>query len=314
VAWVALELILLAAIALLAWRIGAILGWATPRATALFAPGAIVLVALFQPVKAELRAGQVHVVLALLYAAWLLGHLGRRPRLTGAALAALALVKLAGLPLWIYLAARRQWRALGWAAALLAAALAVAVPAFGAGFWAEDLRRMVALGGQAESAAPAYQTVASLLRQLLAADPIWSPAPLAHAPGLVAPLFAGIGVALLAVTLIAGRRKQDAPVALAVLCLVVPLQPAGEQHHYSLLLPVLLLLALAHARVARDHAAIALGGTALALFAVPSYFLRDGWAGFPGVLLAYPRLLGALLLWALLVFRWPRPDDTPGIT
>jgi hypothetical protein len=85
---------------------------------------------------------------------------------------------------------------------------------------------------------------------------------------------------------------------MAIMCLVVPLQPAGEEYHYTLLLLVVLLL-LATWR--RRAVLAALLGAAL-LFALPAYFVNTAvFGGWPEALLAYPRIYAALLLWALLM-------------
>lgn len=111
----------------------------------------------------------------------------------------------------------------------------------------------------------------------------------------------------------------------AALCLVVPLQPAGEQHHYTIILAPLLLTLLLAMQPARRAPALAtpplatspaprtlvvaaLLALAVALFLAPPFFLDNAaWAGWPRALLAYPRLYGALALWAaLLVAAHPR--------
>jgi hypothetical protein len=94
----------------------------------------------------------------------------------------------------------------------------------------------------------------------------------------------------------------------------VPLQPAGEQHHYVVLLVPLLLLVPLAGRLAREApAAAALAALAVGLLLLPSYFLDNAaWAGWPRALLAYPRLYAALALWAGLVI-W-RGAGSAGLT
>ena len=171
----------------------------------------------------------------------------------------------------------------------------------------------------------ALQTVASLLRQLFVYDPTYTPAPLLDAPVLATGLWLAAAAGLLGLTLASARRFPPLVAGAATLCLVVPTQPAGEQHHYVMLLtPLLLALILAahHLRgAARDprtlrtwprrvmapearavSAALALAAAALML--LPSnYFLDNAaWAGWPRAIFAYPRLYGALLLWAAWMF------------
>jgi len=140
--------------------------------------------------------------------------------------------------------------------------------------------------------------LSSLLRQCFAFDPQWAPRPLLDAPWLAGALWWALALALLAVTLWAAARWRSPAIPMAMMCLVVPLQPAGEEYHYTLLLLVLLLL-LATWR--KPPALAGLLGAAL-LFALPAYFVNTAvFGGWPQALVAYPRMVAALLLWALLM-------------
>lgn len=172
----------------------------------------------------------------------------------------------------------------------------------------------------------ALQTIASLLRQLFVYHPTYTPGPLLDAPLLATGLWVAAAAGLLGLTLASARRVPPLVAGAATLCLVVPTQPAGEQHHYVMLLtPLLLALILAahrlrgavrHPRtlrpwprrlIAPDAPAVSAGLAlaAAALMLVPSnYFLDNAaWAGWPRAIFAYPRLYGALLLWAAWMFH-----------
>ena len=281
------------------------------------------MVALFRPLHAELRAGQVYTLLALLYALWLYGYTAGRDRLCGAALAGLALAKLAGWPLWLLMLEARRWRALVWAIAVGAGAALLTLPLLGLDFWLLYLLRQApAIPADPESAVPAFQTLTSLLRQLLVYDARWSPGPLLDAPWLASLLWWAIAAALVGVTLRQAQAARGrARAGMAMLCLVVPLQPAGEEYHYTLLLLVVVVLtALApwplpplrrvRGRIDQRYAlrALALPGLACTLLVLPAYFLAsEAWAGWPRALLAYPRLYGALLLWGALSWAFLAP-------
>src|SRR6478672_8161162 len=166
--------------------------------------------------------------------------------------------------------ATRRWRALAWTLVVGCAGLLLSLPLLGLGFWRlylfDQLRLIPA---EPSSAVPANQTLSSLLRQCFAYDQRWAPRPLLDAPWLAGALWWALALVLVAATLLAVSRRTPA-IPMAMMCLVVPLQPAGEEYHYTLLLLVLLLL-LATWR--GPLALAALLGAAL-LFALPSYFLN----------------------------------------
>jgi hypothetical protein len=201
----------------------------------------------------------------------------------------------------------RRWRALAWAAGLGAAGLLLSLPLFGLDFWRLYLlEQLGAIPFEPSSAVPANQTLISLLRQCLVYDPRWSPAPLLDAPRLAGALWWALALALLGATLYAARYRAPIVAALAILCLVVPLQPAGEEYHYTPLLLVLLILLSRSPDERRGSpgsaARAAALGLALLLFALPAYFVDTAaFAGWPRALAAYPRMYGALLLWGVLL-------------
>jgi len=287
------------------------------RSALAYATVAAVAVALYRPLHADLHAGQVYTLLALFYTLWLYGFVVDGDWIAGAGLAGLVLLKLAGWPLWLLMIAARRWRALGWAIGLGAAVGLLTLPLFGLDFWLTYLLRQApALSADPSIASPGHQTLISLLHQLFVYDARWSPRPLVDAPWLASLVWWALAVALLGLTLWRAMRalsrgagaQGDARIAaargaMALLCLVVPLQPAGEEHHYTLLLVVVLVLLLVP-RVALGGSPLALAMTALGcvLLLVPFYYVGDGWVGWPQALLAYPRMSGALLLWGAIVY------------
>ncbi len=322
-AWIVCDLIMLGGIAALGWRMVALaspetdLAKVRQRAAVWFALVIALIIALFRPLHAELHAVQVYILIALLYALWLYGYLTRRDWLCGVALALLVLTKLSGWPLWLLMLAARRWHALAWALGLGIAIGLATLPWLGFEFWRLYLFEQVpAISSNATHAVPANQTLVSLLRQCFTYDPHWAPRPLIDAPWVASLIWWLIAVALVGITLgYAYRRARQArqeaasfaidPLALATVCLIVPLQPAGEEYHYTQLLVVLLLLfnqpgfALLRSRTAAVGVAMA-----CVLFALPSYFLQTAqWQGWPTALLAYPRLYGALLLWGIFMLR-----------
>jgi hypothetical protein len=306
-AWLALDVLWLALTGLLAAASAATMGArAGPAAVALM----VALVALYPPLRAELRYAQVYTLMALWYAAWLYGFAARRDWLCGAALAALAMAKLAGAPLWLVLLAARRWRAFAWAAGLWLAGLTLTLPLVGADTWRAYLGgRTGDLAANPVFGVTALQTLVSLLRQLFVLDPQYTPAPLIHAPAVATIAWLALAAALVALTLAGARRAAPLLTGCAALCVVVPLQPAGEQHHYVLLLaPLFVALIMARRLLALAPLAAALAAPGALLLLAPTYFLDNAaWAGWPRALLAYPRLYGALLLWAAFLL-WRRAE------
>jgi Glycosyltransferase family 87 len=311
-AWVACTLALVAGIIAVGWRIVTrepeLLAASDGReqtASSVQAGGwrfialAAIVVPFFRPLHADFLASQVYSLIALLYAFWLYGYLSRRDWLCGAALAGLALAKLSGWPLWLLMIAARRWRTLGWALGVGLAGLLLSLPLLGLDFWRLYLfDQLLAIPAEPSSAVPANQTLSSLLRQCFAYDQHWAPRPLLDAPWLALALWWALALALLAATLSAAVRRPAPAIPMAMICLVIPLQPAGEEYHYTLLLLVLLLLLATWRGL---PALAALLGAAL-LFALPAYFVNTAvFGGWPQALLAYPRMYAALLLWGLLM-------------
>ena len=302
VVWVAFDLVILALMSFLAWRIARIYNWLTNEDIGLFVPGAFILVAVFQPVAAELWAGQIHLFLAALYAIWLYGYVTRHDWICGIALAGLALAKLAAAPIWLLMLVTGRGRALLIAGAIMLTVLAVTMPVFTLRFWMIDLQTMFMAASQPQSAVPAAQTILSLLRQVFDYNKIWTPRPLVDIPWLVSPLYVMSGATLLAITLWLGRKDNGIHAAMAALCICVPIQPAGEQYHYALLFTVLLVALVAMRKQENSVFSSICLFVALLLFMLPSYFLRtEVFNTFPISLLAYPRLYGALILWGALI-------------
>lgn len=76
----------------------------------------VVLIALFQPVREDLRLGQVYLLLLALEVALLWAYLERRDSVAGLCLGLAIGLKTAGVGLLILLVSRQRWRALGWTA------------------------------------------------------------------------------------------------------------------------------------------------------------------------------------------------------
>ena len=207
-----------------------------------------------------------------------------------------------------------------------------------AGAWPGFLNAQVIISQIPWAGISANQTLNSMFQHLFVFTPDWNTAPLLDAPWLAAVLYYGLSGVLITVTLWRSRKHDPLWIWLPTLALMPILAPVGEVHHEALLLfPV----AMAVTRLRGVKGDLPLSPTlspqagkgsqtrltspsllagrdlgrgklniqivvmivvAMALLIIPWPNLNDPalWGGWHG-LLAYPRLYGALLLWAALV-------------
>ena len=187
---------------------------------------------------------------------------------------------------------------------------------FGPASWLAYLRLAGSFGQRPYIGVTAYQTLSGFFSHLLRYDAQWNPQPVAAWPLLAGLLPSLITAGLL---LISGRAVWRAgrgaakgwqlnreatrlTVGLAF-CLAPILAPAAEEYHYTLLL-LPLFVSLGSWLTTRPRAwLVALGWTAAVVLLGPPWTYKTwptaGWAA----LLSYPRLYGALILWAVLTIQ-----------
>lgn len=299
--WTALNLVMLIVAA----------GWMAREARLgrALAPAFLCLVFVNQPVWANFNQGQAYVFLLLvLVAAWW-GYRRHRPAALGVALGVALVLKTAGVLLVPMLLVQRRWRAVAWTAGTAAAIVLVSLPWMGIASWHAYLERLLALSSTPSLAVTAYQTLPGLFRHLTTPDAIWNPGPLIAAPGL------GRALGLLAFIVPAGAaiyaaiatRCADLAFAAALIATLV-VSPLSLDYHYPmLLLPTAILLTwVAREGDRRSWAVLAIAIILIALdLPYRSDALRDGlWA-----VLAYPKLLGAILLCGLAIFASLRATE-----
>jgi hypothetical protein len=267
-------------------------------------PGCVLFVLLFQPIRACLWYGQPYILLLGLLIVGFEALRRNRPRVAGLSLGALLGFKLA-VPLVALLLLKRQyWRALAWTSATIATVclLSLAWPGWDCWrAWFSYLSRPVSLVGWPAEAVTAYQTIPGFFAHLTRFDARWNPSPLFDAPRLGRML--SVSAALLLVTASAVRTARSTdpslPVAMLTLASLV-VSPWSLDYHYPLaFLPILILTGVLWEQAAGFSlwSALALGAL---LLSVP-----QRWYGAPALqsgayaLLAYPKLCGALIVWAL---------------
>jgi hypothetical protein len=173
------------------------------------------------------------------------------------------------------------------------------LPWIGAAAWTSYLPLLAGLAGRPETSVTAYQTLLSFFRHLFVYDAQWNPAPLWNAPslGLVLPWLGLVVMLAASVYAVLIGAKADLTFALFAIASVV-LSPVSLDYHYTLLLvPVAILFAWVHRQGDLWHWAVLAAGVALIAANLPYNSPRVSAGAL--ALLAYPKLYGACLLWAL---------------
>jgi hypothetical protein len=255
-----------------------------------------------QPIRADLRHGQVYsLVLFILVLAWF-GWRHERPLACGISLAAMIATKLSGAPLWILAAVDRRWRVLAVAVATLAAVTIVSLPLVTPSAWARFLDMARAAPSDPALSVTAFQSIGGFVGHLLVATPEWNPEPIVDAP-LVAWILGWLLYATLLVgSLFACRRTANRDLAFAIFAVVsVVGSPYAQDYTYTLLvLPMGVVLA--QRRLTGSVTALAVAVLGIGLVSAPIRYQAPALASGVMALAAYPKVYGALLIWSLLVW------------
>jgi hypothetical protein len=277
----------------------------TIRGGPLEAAAGIVLIAVFQPIREDLRLGQVYVLLLAIAVVVLWSYVEGRALWTGLGIGLLLGLKTAGVGLLVLLVSQRRWRALVWTGGTLAVLSGASALVLGVGPWARYLTFLSRFRTHPELAVTAYQDLPGFYLHLFSRDATWNASPLFAVPWLGALLAGGSALALLGLTLRWTERLDPSSrggralafAAWATLDLV--LSPVSEDYHYVLALaPIGIVLAnWLDGRPGR--AGLAILAIAIGLIGAPLPYKAPSLAVGGWAILAYPKLYGALLLWSL---------------
>ncbi len=272
---------------------------------------------LLAPVRETIHFGQVYLLLALL-SLLVIQALRRGSDLpAGLAVAAIILIKpYYGLLALALLTWTRRRKATAASLAAVVLVILATLPIL-ASAWPGFLQAQASITTLTSASIPANQTLASLFQHLFVYNSDWNPKPLMDLPWLATGLRWLLSILLAGITL--WRVRDEFALWGAALILMPVLSPVGEPHHYTLLLfPVALaILALVDGPRTRPRSRIVpvliVGG--ILLLTVPWPNLRDMalWEGWRG-LFAYPRVVGALLLWlASVIVARTAEEKAPGV-
>lgn len=286
-AWTALNLLfLLAGLAILSksWTARSdLVTFALIFASALF----------FQPVIANFRFGQAYILMFFLLAIAAVGFEKHKEGLAGTPLALALVLKLSGWPLLFFLAWRRRWRTLLWAAGVAAAVVLLTLPLLPLQMWWRFLQLLPEVTGSPLICVTAYQTTRSFLCHLFAPAVNWFEAPALALPWQATFVFVLLALIALAASLRLAKKDPMAAFGATIVWSIL-FAPLGEQHHHVVVLIPLTWL-IARWRNKRLDGTVARAALFLALlcYLLPFPYLdpplqRGWWA-----LLAYPRLYGA---------------------
>lgn len=289
--WIALNCaLLLSALATFAKAVGARSVWA---------PLILSFGLIYQPASRNMALGQAYVLLLTLFVLVWLGLKDQRPWLAGPALALALVLKPQGALIWLLLLARKRWRSLATGTASAALFVTGSIWLSGVRGWSIYLQRLPELMWAPWLAVPANQTIAGFFQHLFSQDSSWNPQPLVNAPVLGYGFQWAITTGMIITTLLVAIRREHAhlPFSAFILASLVA-SPYSLDYHFTLaLLPIAILFQQVLASPTWARAGLLVAG--MMLLASPLPFQAAGEAAGIVGFIAYPKLLGSVLLWSL---------------
>src|SRR5262245_31757687 len=302
--WTIINLIALAAVIALTVKASG-LGWLSATAVAFLGLDAL---------GNNLTYGQFYIVLTLLMLTSILTA-ERLPFVSGMATALGTLTKIFPAFMLVYFMIRKQYRALIFSAAAIAALALIGV------FWLgwpphqvylDEVLGRTLRGEIQDPYNVRWNTLQALLRRALLREESLNPAPILDASWLFFLLRPLVSIAIAGVTLFAiVRAKQRNLLAEygAIIAMVSLITPSQASYHQFLFYPA---VANGIARAKRPGTAFILAG----MFALICSNVMGATARFdsgPAMLLAFPRVYLVLTLWVifLVALKPPRPAVTP---
>ena len=245
--------------------------------------------------------GQPYPLLLLLLCLSLRAAVRDRPAWSGLCLSPVIMLKLYGLPFVLYLAWRRQWRALLGALAGAALITLASVALLGREVHEAYVREVLpaSMTGRVQDPySTIWQSATSLSYRLWQREADLNPEPVADRPALARGLAVAVPAALALAAILAAAAEAPTRAFAILVAASLAASPLTSTYHFvQLVLPVAVLAADREASLLRRVSVVLL--FVFATSPLPHYFSRfaAGW----GNLLAYPRLAAvtAILLVAM---------------
>lgn len=284
------------------WVLGALVGiLRMERVSRLEGAMVIFIVLIYQPLWANFEYGQVYGLLFVMMTLIWYAYRYRCDAVAGGLLGTILIMKTAGLFIFPLLVIKKRWTMLLSSMIVILLIVLVTLPLLGGiSTWLAFIERLAEYGQRPSAAVTAYQSISGFFKHHLTYHPTWNPFPLANNPTLATLLsFMTMGV-LLAVTLFKGKHDQNPKWTFCALVILgVIMSPVSVDYHYTpLLLPILLVLV--------DHQQMTLWQkagfvVAVGLLSVDYPYQQDMYSQTFLSLMAYPKLIGALILWVVCV-------------
>lgn len=268
-------------------------------------PGSILFVAfvfVYPPLVENFRVGQIYMLVLFGFVLTFWAETYRRHVLAGIALGLALAFRLSGIPIFLFLLVRRNFRTVLAVCGAVAALAALSIITLGTAGWLAFIRRVFGYATEPLASHVAYQTASNFLQRLFIPSPQFNPTPIFNAPWL-APILTLVAIAIvLGITLWLARRAAFDLSFAACAVLSVILIPFASEYHYTLLLLPLAVMSK-HLTLSRTRLDIVCFSLILILLCVPMDWNAARWNEPAWTLFAYPRFYGGILLWVWFVWK-----------
>ncbi len=270
-------------------------------------PAIMILSFVFAPVARNFVLGQAYVVIFFLFSVAFYGIAYQKDWLVGISLGAALALKTGGVLLWLLLLFQHRRKTLIWGMGTFLLLALISLPRIGLDTWAAYLISVSEVMESPILTATAYQTIPAFLAHHLRYHEFWSPAPVIDFPALARALSYLTAIAMLTVTLWRGRQASRMLLMAALLTLNTILVPQSAEHQYTVLLIPIAILGLdmvlhpSTGKLKIIEWLLFIGG--IGMVGAPLPYKHPLFAPFWFSLLAYPRLYGGLLIWAIAMRR-----------